>query len=700
MRNPTNSVVKMDLVTRNAGSFLFLGGLIVLIGYFVQYNVIRNKHAEFLSNKNRWTFRIWFTFAFFAAVGYLSLFVLWIQTDTFESSSGLFLSGLATFIFGACLWPWVFTDRYAETSAIWITAIGSIIILAAVIMTGSKDKITMGIGPAIALVVQHVIIDGMLWTNSEYRAGTIDETKMEKHVVKALYQAYYAPLFVAVVLLLVDEWYSDVAAIIAATVTSLHFLVGAVVALRKPSVLEVVRNRYNNPTTVFADASISFALALAVYVLYTGERWLIFPAIVLAIIGNTFCLADQVDYNVSLRSGWIGVILVWVWFAILSKMWGYVLSVTVSGSIILTADIMLYKFWTRLKKKDIVFGHFVAGVFHALSSVVLSIVVWALDRSWRAPMTRFVTSWDHPNNTGAITEVDCTAKPCYMRIDIKVLQERLPLVDFVVAASCISASYHFLIVYRIIKEEKKAEKEKTTPNYRSIFPLRWSDYSMSASLLLVVISALCGVSDIFLLVVPPLVVYILLDATPRLEEDWKKPDRPRARFFSYIVFYLLAWTPTVYQFYTSWEEDPKPPDAIVAIIFTLFFVYSGFIINFVEKDESTKEKRYILLSFLAKTTLHWLLYSGISGRSDRVYATEEEAVTADGSGNEAPWWELLLSIAGPVVLGGFGYYYTSAEIEAVAEDKKEEELKLIEDEENDLRNRRVGILMKPLNNYL
>ena len=336
-----------------------------------------------------------------------------------------------------------------------------------------------------------------------------------------------------------------------------------------------------------------------------------------------------------------------MWLSIENKTWGYTLTTTVSGIIFALATVFVAKYYTRTSKINytILSGHLLAGLFHALSSIVLSCVVWGQDKSWRAPVTRFVTSWDHVN---ASTSVDCTARPCYMRIDIKMLDSQLPLVDFVVAASCISASYHLLIVYKVI----------SGADLDSTLALRWKDYSLSASLLLVVISALCGVSDMFLLVVPALVVYILLDVTPQLEIDWNGPEQPKARLASYIVLYLVAWAPTVYQFFSSWEEDPKPPDAIIAIIATLFLVYSGFIVNFVGQKGDTKERRYIFLSFLAKTTLHWLLYTGISGRSNRVYATKEEAISSGETDSGSTWWELLLSIAVPVVLGVIGYLAT------------------------------------------
>jgi len=627
----------MDNAIRTAGIAVFLGGIAVLLGYFLQYNAIKKAHAEFLGT--RVVFWLWASFAFLAAVSYILLFVLWIGTDAFDSSGNLFLSGLATFIFGACLWPWVFLDRYAETSAIWITATGSIIMLVATTM--SKDTVTMALPFTVVLAIQHVAIDGVWWINSTYRAK-----KNSSKFVNALYQTYYAPLFVAAVLCLVE--YTNAGPIIVITVTSLHFLVGAGLTVsRASSILESVATRYADLQNGFADALITFGLALASYTLVHNSVWLTFPAILAAVLGNSFCMANNLNYTVSLRICWISALLLWVWLSIENKTWGYTLTTTVSGIIFALATVFVAKYYTRTSKINytILSGHLLAGLFHALSSIVLSCVVWGQDKSWRAPVTRFVTSWDHVN---ASTSVDCTARPCYMRIDIKMLDSQLPLVDFVVAASCISASYHLLIVYKVI----------SGADLDSTLALRWKDYSLSASLLLVVISALCGVSDMFLLVVPALVVYILLDVTPQLEIDWNGPEQPKARLASYIVLYLVAWAPTVYQFFSSWEEDPKPPDAIIAIIATLFLVYSGFIVNFVGQKGDTKERRYIFLSFLAKTTLHWLLYTGISGRSNRVYATKEEAISSGETDSGSTWWELLLSIAVPVVLGVIGYLAT------------------------------------------
>ena len=70
---------------------------------------------------------------------------------------------------------------------------------------------------------------------------------------------------------------------------------------------------------------------------------------------------------------------------------------------------------------------------------------------------------------------------------------------------------------------------------------------------------------------------------------------------------------------------------------------------------------YIALSFITKTTLHWLLYSGTVNRKDRVFQTEDLARDANTGVPDVPIEDTLLAATVPTAVGllitFFFYHY-------------------------------------------
>jgi hypothetical protein len=153
-------------------------------------------------------------------------------------------------------------------------------------------------------------------------------------------------------------------------------------------------------------------------------------------------------------------------------------------------------------------------------------------------------------------------------------------------------------------------------------PIRFYEYALSSSLMIVLIGMLVGLWDI-----GALILIFGINATMNLfgllmeklnqytiKTDWSS--------FIYGVFAgILPWVVIVMYFYgaiNSGDGDAKPPAFVYFIIPTLFIFFNIFAINMVLqykkvgrwKDYLFGERFYIILSLTAKTVLAWTIFAG------------------------------------------------------------------------------------------
>ena len=106
------------------------------------------------------------------------------------------------------------------------------------------------------------------------------------------------------------------------------------------------------------------------------------------------------------------------------------------------------------------------------------------------------------------------------------------------------------------------------------------------------------------------VQWFLLSQTPYIEDPGKTSDQG-VRFLEYFATFVAIMVPVVYSFASAFEENPKPPDAIVVIILAIALFYFSFVVVFVYKMMMPDRYReaevfYVSLSFVTKTSLHWV----------------------------------------------------------------------------------------------
>jgi hypothetical protein len=151
-------------------------------------------------------------------------------------------------------------------------------------------------------------------------------------------------------------------------------------------------------------------------------------------------------------------------------------------------------------------------------------------------------------------------------------------------------------------------------------PLRFYEYALSSSLMIVLIGMLVGLWDL-----GALIVIFALNATMNLfgllmelhNQTTEKTDWTAyiyGCFAGIVPWIVIAW----YFIGSVNSSDEKPPDFVYAIVPTLFVFFNIFAVNmFLQykkvgrwKDYLFGERVYIVLSLTAKTALAWQIFAG------------------------------------------------------------------------------------------
>lgn len=154
-------------------------------------------------------------------------------------------------------------------------------------------------------------------------------------------------------------------------------------------------------------------------------------------------------------------------------------------------------------------------------------------------------------------------------------------------------------------------------------PLRFIEYSISASVMLIAIALLNGVTDINLVVSIAVLTSacqlcgLVVEYTKDLLLKWL------LHFTGWLQF---GWAYGIIfsAFFKSIENSPEgagPPKFVYIIVIALFLLYSSFgFVQFVELaylscdkklNPYTKEVSYVLLSLIAKCLLGWMIFSNV-----------------------------------------------------------------------------------------
>jgi hypothetical protein len=154
---------------------------------------------------------------------------------------------------------------------------------------------------------------------------------------------------------------------------------------------------------------------------------------------------------------------------------------------------------------------------------------------------------------------------------------------------------------------------------RGINPARWWEYSISASLMVVLIAMLAGVREATALVAlfgvnAAMILFGLVMERVNLGRervDW----RP---FVYGCLVGAVPWIAIGIQLVVSQTQTADVPGFVIAIFVTLFVLFNSFAVNMwlhyrrVGRwaDPLFAEKGYLVLSLVAKSALAWQVYAG------------------------------------------------------------------------------------------
>ncbi len=155
---------------------------------------------------------------------------------------------------------------------------------------------------------------------------------------------------------------------------------------------------------------------------------------------------------------------------------------------------------------------------------------------------------------------------------------------------------------------------------RSKNPLRFIEYSFSASIMLISIALLNGVTDINLITS----IGVLTSACQLCGLAVEYIDDRRIKWLMHITGWLqFCWAYGIigHAFFKSIEaandsSGVGPPSFVYVIVVALFLLYASF--GFVQLAElitdikpTIKEKSYVILSLSAKLLLGWMIFSNV-----------------------------------------------------------------------------------------
>jgi len=155
---------------------------------------------------------------------------------------------------------------------------------------------------------------------------------------------------------------------------------------------------------------------------------------------------------------------------------------------------------------------------------------------------------------------------------------------------------------------------------RRMNPVRFYEYALSSSLMIVLIGMLAGVWDLgsIILMFGINAMMNLFGIMMELHNQTK--ERTNWTGFVYgSIAGIIPWIVIVLYFFSALSSgDAKPPAFVYAIIPTIFVFFNTFAINMLLqykqvgkwKDYLFGERVYIILSLVAKTVLAWQIFAG------------------------------------------------------------------------------------------
>jgi len=237
--------------------------------------------------------------------------------------------------------------------------------------------------------------------------------------------------------------------------------------------------------------------------------------------------------------------------------------------------------------------NFIMAGFHAVQGVIILL----LSRSFDIPITGSYLTFDQTSKT---------LEPATTHLfDLSI-----PLL--VAVFFFLSALAHLFIATLY---NKKYNQDLA----RGINKVRWVEYALSASVMMVAIAVLVGVYDFMSL----LMIFVLI-AIMNLLGLVMEVHNQTTKATNWLSYWLgclagiVPWFVIGFCFWLSAHQGSAPPAFVYWIFVSIFIFFSCFAVNMVLqykkigpwKNYVYGERAYIILSLVAKTLLAWLVFAG------------------------------------------------------------------------------------------
>lgn len=286
--------------------------------------------------------------------------------------------------------------------------------------------------------------------------------------------------------------------------------------------------------------------------------------------------------------------------------------------------------------------HTVALLVHLTSFVTFYALVFGKGNEWLVPVSVRYSLWTRPDRS---RECDPVANPCTIQDRTEVISE-LPLGALVGLFSLLSTLNHLEYVLVVVLGDRakpnslKARMEnrlRDPAKYRNFE--RWLEYCVSASVMVVVVAALCGLRTLYDFLWVSSSTFAVMWFGYAVETSERKVDKV-VFYTAACVTHVLTWIPIVWAFRLATVRSAAP-DGIQAIIVAMATLFSCFgLVPFFQfklyqlapkanadnkagefdaqnKRNLAAEIAYATLSVVAKLLLAWLVYSDVLMRDRR-----------------------------------------------------------------------------------
>jgi hypothetical protein len=176
----------------------------------------------------------------------------------------------------------------------------------------------------------------------------------------------------------------------------------------------------------------------------------------------------------------------------------------------------------------------------------------------------------------------------------------------------LSAFFHFLV----ISPKFFARYSAGLAAHRNYF--RWVEYSISSSVMIVLIAQICGISDVAA-IVSIFGVNASMILFGWLQEKYEEPGNGGWLPFIFgCIAGIVPWLALVfYIFAIGGPGDTKAPAFVYGIVISLFVLFNTFaVVQYLQYKKVGKwseylrgEKTYITLSLVAKSALAWQIFA-------------------------------------------------------------------------------------------